>query len=99
MTNIKIIQYDDFIKQIYAVELVDAFPISISAQPLSWSEDSFHRLSVQFTYQRFKTIYDGAYDIGAAAGALFGGAVAGVPISKVLGSQVDQLGATLKRIF
>lgn len=99
MTNIKIIQYDDFIKQIYAVELVDAFPISISAQPLSWSEDGFHRLSVQFTYQRFKTIYDGAYDIGAAAGALFGGAVAGVPISKVLGSQVDQLGATLKRIF
>jgi hypothetical protein len=39
MTPIKVIQYDDFIKQIYAVELIDAFPTGVSAQPLSWSED------------------------------------------------------------
>ena len=72
MTPIKVIQYDDFIKQIYAVELVDAFPIGISAQQLSWSEDSFHRLSVQFAYQRYKPVYTGSYDIAAAAAALFG---------------------------
>ena len=72
MTPIKVIQYDDFIKQIYAVELVDAFPIGISAQPLSWSEDGFHRLSVQFAYQRYKPVYTGSYDIAAAAAALFG---------------------------
>ena len=72
MTPIKVIQYDDFIKQIYAVELVDAFPIGISAQQLAWSEDGFHRLSVQFAYQRYKPVYTGSYDIAAAAAALFG---------------------------
>jgi hypothetical protein len=72
MTPIKVIQYDDFIRQIYAVELVDAFPIGLSAQQLSWSEDGFHRLSVQFAYQKYKPVYTGSYDIAAAAAALFG---------------------------
>jgi hypothetical protein len=79
MTPIKVIQYDDFIKQIYAVELIDAFPIGISAQQLSWSEDGFHRLSVQFAYQRYKPVYTGSYDIAAAAAALFG-----VGLNKIL---------------
>jgi hypothetical protein len=74
MTNIKIIQYDDFIKQIYAVELIDAFPIGIAPQTLNWSEDGFHRLSVQFAYQKYRTIYEGTYDLGAAASSLFGSA-------------------------
>lgn len=72
MTNIKIIQYDDFIKQIYAIELIDAFPIGIAGQNLSWSDDNFHRLSVQFAYQKFNTIYDGKYDLETAATAIFG---------------------------
>lgn len=76
MTNIKIIQYDEFIKQIYAVELQDAFPIGVAAQQLSWSEDNFHRLSVQFAYQKYKTIYNGTYDLAAAATSLFGTAAA-----------------------
>jgi hypothetical protein len=79
MTPIKIIQYDDFIKQIYAVELIDAFPIGVSAQQLSWSEDSFHRVSVQFAYQRYKPVYTGSYDVAAAAAALFG-----VGLNKIL---------------
>jgi hypothetical protein len=79
MTPIKIIQYDDFIKQIYAVELIDAFPIGVSAQPLSWSEDGFHRVSVQFAYQRYKPVYTGSYDLAAAAAALFG-----VGLNKIL---------------
>ncbi len=74
MTNIKIIQYDDFIKQIHAVELIDAFPIGVASQALNWSEDGFHRLSVQFAYQRYRTIYEGSYDLGSAATALFGSA-------------------------
>jgi hypothetical protein len=74
MTNIKIIQYDDFIKQIHAVELIDAFPIGIASQALNWGEDGFHRLSIQFAYQKYRTVYDGSYDIGAAASALFGAA-------------------------
>jgi hypothetical protein len=72
MTNIKIIQYDDFIKQIYAIELLDAFPIGVAPQTLSWSEDGLHRLSIQFAYQKFRTIYDGNYNLGAAATSLFG---------------------------
>jgi hypothetical protein len=72
MTNIKIIQYDEFIKQIYAIELLDAFPIGVAPQTLSWSEEGFHRLSIQFAYQKYRTIYDGNYNLGAAAAALFG---------------------------
>ena len=72
LTNIKIIQYDEFIKQIYAVELLDAFPIGVAPQPLSWSEEGFHRLSIQFAYQKYRVIYDGTYDVAAAATALFG---------------------------
>jgi hypothetical protein len=74
LTNIKIIQYDDFIKQIYAVELIDAFPIGVAPQSLSWADDGFHRLSVSFAYQKYRTVYEGTYDIGAAAASLFGAA-------------------------
>ena len=74
LTNIKIIQYDEFIKQIYAVELMDAFPIGVAPQTLSWSEDGFHRLSIQFAYQKYRTLYEGSYDIGAALTSLFGSA-------------------------
>ncbi len=74
MTNIKIIQYDEFIKQIYAVELIDAFPIGVASQPVNWAEDNFHRLTIQFAYQKYKTIYDGTYDLAAAATAVLGSA-------------------------
>ncbi len=76
LTNIKIIQYDEFIRQIYAVELIDAFPIGIASQSLAWSEDGFHRLGVQFAYQRYKVIYEGNYDLVGAAVQLFGNKVA-----------------------
>lgn len=72
MTNIKIIQYDEFIRQIYAVELIDAFPVGVAAQPLSWMDDNFHRLSVSFAYSKYRIIYQGSYDLVAAATALFG---------------------------
>jgi hypothetical protein len=76
LCNIKIVQYDEFIKQIYAVELIDAFPIGIAPQSLSWSEENFHRLQVSFAYQRYKVIYDGNYDLASAATALFGSVAA-----------------------
>jgi hypothetical protein len=72
LTNIKVIQYDEFIQQIYAVELMDAFPIGISPQTLSWSEDGFHRMTVQFAYQKYRVLYDGNYDLIQAATSLFG---------------------------
>lgn len=72
MTNISVIQYDDFIKKIFIVELIDAFPIGIASQSLSWADDGFHRLGVQFAYQKYRVRYQGEYDLTAAATALFG---------------------------
>jgi len=72
LTRIMVVQFDDYIKQIYAVELIDAFPISIAAQPLSWNDDNFHRVSVQFSYQKFKTIYTGE-NVNDLADQVFGG--------------------------
>ena len=62
------------VKQIYAVELIDAFPIGISPQSLSWSDENFHRLQIQFAYQKYRVIYDGTYDLAAAATAVLGSA-------------------------
>jgi 2-dehydro-3-deoxygluconokinase len=39
LTNITITQYDETVNRIYATQLVDAFPIGIAPQPLSWSDD------------------------------------------------------------
>ena len=64
LTNIRIIQYDDVVRQIFAVDLIDAFPVGIAPQALSWGDDGFHRLSVSFAYQRYRPIYEGNFDIG-----------------------------------
>lgn len=61
-TTPRIVQYDDYVKEIHVVELLDAFPVSIAPQPLSWAEEGFHRLGVQFAYQRYRTIYTEAYE-------------------------------------
>jgi hypothetical protein len=98
LTNIKIIQYDDFIKRIFAVELIDAFPIGIGAQSLSWSEDNFHRLAVSFAYQKYSVIYEGSYDLVAAATDYFG--AKGARIFDKAGQQVNNsIGNVLNRIF
>ena len=89
MSNIQVIQYDDFVKQIYAVELIDAFPIGVSAQPLNWAEDGFHRVSVQFTYQKFRTIYDSRINIADQVAEKIGGAL-GERLLKPI-NQIDQV--------
>ena len=97
MTNIQIIQYDDFIKKIFIIELLDAFPISVASQPLSWSEEGFHRVSVQFTYQKYRVVYSGSYDIAAAAFALFGTKAAtffdkaGQKVSDTIGGAISRV--------
>jgi len=98
LTNIKIIQYDDFIKRIYAVELIDAFPIGIGPQALNWSEDNFHRLPVQFAYQKYKVIYEGSYDLVGAAVEYFG--AKGARIFDNAGQSVNNsIGNVLNKIF
>jgi hypothetical protein len=76
LTTIRIIQYDDFIKRIFIIELLDAFPIGMAPQGLSWSDDGFHRLSVQFAYQKYRVLYEGGYDLAQAASTIFGSAAA-----------------------
>jgi hypothetical protein len=98
MTNIQIIQYDDFIKKIFIIELMDAFPISVASQPLSWSEEGFHRVSVQFTYQKYRVVYSGSYDIAAAAAALFG--VKAASFFDKAGQKVsDTIGGAISRVI
>ena len=65
-----------FIKKIYVVNLEDAFPVGVAPQPLNWSDDGFHRLTVSFAYQKYTTVYEGGYDIGQAAASLLGGKAA-----------------------
>lgn len=94
MTNIKIVQYDDFIKQIYAVELIDAFPIGIASQPLSWADDNFHRVNVQFAYSKYRVIYDGNYDLVAAAAELLGNSAGQklvAPVNNAVGRLIDRI--------
>lgn len=64
MTEITVKQYNDDVKQIFGVTFKDAFPINIAAQQLNWGDDGFHRLSIQFAYQRYVPILDSKYDIG-----------------------------------
>ena len=98
LTNIKVIQYDDFIKRIFAVELIDAFPIGIGPQALNWTEDNFHRLTVQFAYQKYRVVYEGSYDLVAAATEYFG--VAGARLFDKAGQNVsNSIGNVLNKIF
>lgn len=66
MTEITVKQYNDDVTQIFGVKLIDAFPTSIAAQQLSWGDDNFHRLSIQFAYQRYEALTESSVDLGEA---------------------------------
>lgn len=74
MTDITIKQYNEDVTQIFATKLIDAFPISIAAQQLSWGDDNFHRLAIQFAYYRYEPIVDTKVDIGESISGLALGA-------------------------
>lgn len=40
----------------YEIEIREAFPISMAAQSLNWSDDGFLRLSVQFAYRYYQSV-------------------------------------------
>ena len=62
MTNIRVIKYDDTAKEVFIVELQDAFPIGMSPQQMSWQDDGFLRLTVQFSYRFYKVVFQGGFD-------------------------------------
>ena len=49
-TQILINQYDSNVRLSHQIQLVDAFPISISQMDLNWNDDNYHKLSVTFAY-------------------------------------------------
>jgi hypothetical protein len=98
LTNIKVIQYDDFVRQIYAVELIDAFPIGMSPQALSWGEQNFHRLTVQFAYQRYVPIYRGNYNLTEFILEVFG-SKASSWIDKTTGDFIAPVGKAFAKYF
>jgi hypothetical protein len=50
MVDMTINQYDLQDNLQYQVTLIDAFPININQQDLSWSSDAIHKLNVTFAY-------------------------------------------------
>jgi hypothetical protein len=57
--NVQIEQYDNADNVTYAIELVDAFPLSVNELGLDWSStDSYHKLSVTFAYTYWTNIVD-----------------------------------------
>jgi hypothetical protein len=62
MTNIRVIKYDDTAKQVFVVELQDAFPVGLSPQQMSWTDDGFLRLTVQFSYRFYKVLFQGGFN-------------------------------------
>lgn len=52
-TNLRLFQYNDIGEPTYAFTLIDCFPILVNPQPITWSEDNFHRLTVNFTYTKW----------------------------------------------
>lgn len=66
-TSIHISQYAEYgenqsskaAKETYRITLLNAYPISISPQPMTWADDQFQRLAVTFTYYKWKRVgYD-----------------------------------------
>lgn len=40
----------------YKISLINAYPVLINPQPMTWADDQFQRLSVTFTYHKWKRI-------------------------------------------
>ena len=58
-TDITIKQYDVVNNLTYAIQLIDAFPISVNQLDLNWSNDGTHKLTVTFAYTEWKQNYVG----------------------------------------
>jgi hypothetical protein len=56
-TDVLVYQYNEAGTKIMEMKLIDSYPISIAPQALSWAEDGFHRLQVQFTFTKYNTIF------------------------------------------
>jgi hypothetical protein len=62
LTNIQIIKYDEQAQNVLQIELIDAYPVGMAAQSMSWSDDAFLRLSVSFAYQSYRVVFNGGFN-------------------------------------
>lgn len=62
MTNIRIIKYDDVAQNVLEIELIDAYPVSMAPQTMSWSDEAFMRLNVSFAYQSYRVVFNGGFN-------------------------------------
>jgi len=52
-TSIDIFQLGENHDAKYCITLLEAYPIQISPQPVTWADDNFQRLAVTFTYSKW----------------------------------------------
>lgn len=57
--DLEIQQLDEQAKTVYAVKLINAYPLSVAPAQLSFSDDQFHKLSVTFAYDYWEQLPDG----------------------------------------
>lgn len=50
VTDIRITQFDSTGTPTYAVDLIDAYPITVNQLDLDWSAEGYHKLTVVFAY-------------------------------------------------
>lgn len=51
--TITICQYDQMNNIVYAVDLINSWPFHVAAMQTRWSDDSYHRLNIEFAYDRY----------------------------------------------
>jgi len=56
VATIRITQFDSTGKPTYAVDLIDAYPITVNQLDLDWSAEGYHKLSVVFAYTYWEKI-------------------------------------------
>jgi hypothetical protein len=70
-SSVTVNQYDQVGNRTYFAQLDEAWPISVSALNLNWSDDSIHRVTVTMVYTKWLTAADGA--VGASTPVQRGG--------------------------
>jgi hypothetical protein len=55
ITIFQMAEYGDFTHEpTYSFSLFDAYPVLVNAQPVTWADDNFLRLTVTFTYTKWR---------------------------------------------
>jgi hypothetical protein len=65
--NIELFQFDEKNRAQYSFTLVDAYPLIVNAQPVTWADSEFLRLGVSFTYHYWKRVGNNLDAIGPSS--------------------------------